>query len=92
MKKVLRIILGIILIVLGFVALVTPCTPGSWLALIGLELLGIRLLVQRKVLWLLPAKIRPRVQTWLDRLAENRWFQRLRPKREPDAKARDKRD
>jgi uncharacterized protein YqgC (DUF456 family) len=83
MKKVLRIILGIILIVLGFVALVTPCTPGSWLALIGLEILGIRLLVQRKVMWLLPAKMRPRVQAWLDRLAENRWFQRLRGRDKP---------
>lgn len=29
--------------VLGFVALVTPLTPGSWLIPIGLELIGIRL-------------------------------------------------
>ena len=36
---------GIVLILVGFVALVTPLTPGSWLMLIGLELLGFRLLL-----------------------------------------------
>ena len=92
MKKALRIILGIILIILGFAALLTPFTPGSWLALIGLELLGLRLLVQRKLLWLLPAKMRIKVQAWLDRLAENRWFRRFRPKRESDAGANSKPD
>jgi hypothetical protein len=37
-------VVGIILILLGLVALVTPLTPGSWLGLIGLELLGVRIL------------------------------------------------
>lgn len=37
-------ILGIMLVFLGFLALITPLTPGSWLAVIGLELLGIRML------------------------------------------------
>jgi len=32
------------LVFLGFLALITPLTPGSWLAVIGLELLGIRML------------------------------------------------
>jgi len=36
--------IGIILIVAGLAALVTPFTPGSWLAVIGLELIGIRIL------------------------------------------------
>ena len=90
MKKVLRIILGIVLIILGVVAFVTPFTPGSWLALIGLELLGLRLLVQRKLLWLLPAKLRPKVQAWLDRLADSRWFRRFRPTRQPGAGTGDK--
>lgn len=41
-------VLGIILIILGLAALVTPFTPGSWLAFIGLELLGIRIVAQEK--------------------------------------------
>ncbi len=51
--KFLRITLGIILVVFGFVALVTPLTPGAWLALIGLELLGFGFLVPKKLrdLW-----------------------------------------
>ncbi|MEK7200588.1 MAG: hypothetical protein AAB672_00440 [Patescibacteria group bacterium] len=36
--------IGVILILIGLTALVTPLTPGSWLAIIGLELLGIRIL------------------------------------------------
>ena len=36
-------IVGIVLIVIGLLALVTPVTPGAWLALIGLEMLGIHL-------------------------------------------------
>jgi len=40
--------------VLGVLALLTPFTPGSWLILVGLEILGLRLLFQRKVLSLLP--------------------------------------
>ena len=41
---------GIVLILVGLVALVTPLTPGSWLAIIGLELLGIRILFFDKFL------------------------------------------
>lgn len=40
----LRVIVGVGLILVGLAALVTPLTPGSWLALIGLELLGVRIL------------------------------------------------
>ena len=40
----IRKAVGVILILLGLVALVTPLTPGSWLAIIGLELLGVRIL------------------------------------------------
>lgn len=39
---------GIFLIILGIIALLTPFTPGSWLAFIGLELLGIRIFAQEK--------------------------------------------
>ena len=49
MKKALRISLGILLICLGILALLTPFTPGSWLALIGLELIGFRLLFRKKL-------------------------------------------
>jgi drug/metabolite transporter (DMT)-like permease len=33
---------GVFLILVGFIALVTPLTPGAWLGIVGLELLGIR--------------------------------------------------
>jgi hypothetical protein len=36
-------VVGVFLIVIGFAALVTPLTPGAWLGLVGLELLGIRI-------------------------------------------------
>lgn len=35
-----RSIVGILLVLLGIAALLTPLTPGSWLAIIGLQLLG----------------------------------------------------
>lgn len=50
MKTIVKKVVGIILIIAGLVALLTPLTPGSWLALIGLELLGVRLLIERKLL------------------------------------------
>ena len=37
-------VVGVILILIGLAALITPLTPGSWLAIIGLELLGVRIL------------------------------------------------
>ncbi len=40
---------GVLCIVLGLLALVTPLTPGSWLVFVGLELLGIRWLAWDKV-------------------------------------------
>jgi len=46
----LRFAIGILLVAVGVFAFVTPLTPGSWLALIGLELLGVRIL-----LWLIKA-------------------------------------
>ena len=35
---------GVILILVGLAAFFTPLTPGSWLAIIGLDLLGVRIL------------------------------------------------
>jgi hypothetical protein len=40
---------GIILLLAGLIALITPLTPGSWLAFVGAELLGIRLLFLEKI-------------------------------------------
>ncbi|MSR87691.1 MAG: hypothetical protein EXS69_00775 [Candidatus Zambryskibacteria bacterium] len=55
LKKILeenrriRKIAGVILIFVGLIALLTPFTPGSWIALIGLELLGIRFLFWERI-------------------------------------------
>ena len=50
MRRIGRQVAGAILIVLGFLALVTPATPGSWLILVGLEFLGLRLLLNGKLI------------------------------------------
>lgn len=42
-------IIGIVLIILGFLALITPLTPGSWLIFIGVELLGFRMAIWEKL-------------------------------------------
>jgi drug/metabolite transporter (DMT)-like permease len=65
MRRVLKIILGIFLIFIGVFALLTPLTPGSWLALIGLELLGLRILLERKLINLVPHKYRRKVRNLL---------------------------
>ena len=49
-KSVIKKVIGVILILYGIFALLTPLTPGSWLALIGLELVGLRQFVFRKFL------------------------------------------
>jgi hypothetical protein len=50
MTVIIKKTIGVILIIVGLAALFTPFTPGSWLALIGLELLGVRKFIFRKVL------------------------------------------
>jgi hypothetical protein len=55
------------LILIGVFALLTPLTPGSWLALIGLEILGIRILLERKLISLLPHKYRRKVRNLFKR-------------------------
>lgn len=49
----LRMTAGVLLVILGIAALFTPLTPGSWLALIGLELMGFGFLIPKKIrkLW-----------------------------------------
>ncbi len=58
--------------ILGILALLTPFTPGSWLALIGLEILGIRLVLQRKFLSLLPQRYRRKVEDMLEKKMKKR--------------------
>ena len=48
-KIITKKTIGVILIIIGLLALVTPFTPGSWLIFIGLEFLGFRILFWDKV-------------------------------------------
>lgn len=41
-------ILGTVLVVVGFFALLTPLLPGSWLIFIGFQLLGVQFLFWEK--------------------------------------------
>ena len=43
-RPIIKKVVGVVLILIGLMAFFTPFTPGSWLAVIGLELLGIRIL------------------------------------------------
>jgi len=43
MNKVFKKIIGVVLIIIGVLALVTPFTPGSWLIFVGAGLLGFKL-------------------------------------------------
>ncbi|HEY4502356.1 MAG TPA: PGPGW domain-containing protein [Candidatus Paceibacterota bacterium] len=47
--KFFRKVFGVLLLVLGFLALLTPLTPGSWLIFIGVEILGIEMLSQERI-------------------------------------------
>ncbi len=49
-KPKIKKAIGVILILVGLAALITPLTPGSWLLFIGLELLGLRVLLSDKLL------------------------------------------
>jgi hypothetical protein len=49
MKRAVRTALGVLLVLLGLLALFTPLTPGSWLVPIGLEVLGLRILLEKRI-------------------------------------------
>ncbi len=56
-KPLWKKIAGVLLIIIGVLALITPFTPGAWLAFIGFELIGVRLLAWDRVKnWLLNRK------------------------------------
>lgn len=44
-KTVLRRIAGLAMVFLGLILYLIPLLPGSWAIVIGLEILGVRLLV-----------------------------------------------
>lgn len=55
--KALKTATGVVLIIIGFLALITPLTPGAWLLFVGLEFLGIRLAAWDKLkAWLFRKK------------------------------------
>jgi uncharacterized membrane protein HdeD (DUF308 family) len=47
-NKKTRKVIGVILILVGLFALITPLTPGAWLAIVGFELLGMKILFLNK--------------------------------------------
>lgn len=47
--QILKPVLGVLCLIYGIVALVTPFTPASWLIFVGLELLGLTFLLPRGV-------------------------------------------
>jgi hypothetical protein len=49
LKNILKKTIGVIFIVWGLIALVTPFTPGSWLAIIGLQMLGFGFLLENRI-------------------------------------------
>lgn len=44
-KETLRIILGVFLIIVGLAGIILPILPGWWVILIGLEILGWKLVI-----------------------------------------------
>ena len=50
-KRKLKKALGIFLVIFGILGLILPILPGVWVIPIGLELLGWRLIIDRKKPW-----------------------------------------
>ncbi|MEI8232507.1 MAG: hypothetical protein WCG44_02070 [bacterium] len=50
-KKNLKRALGIFLVIFGICGMILPILPGWWVIPIGLELLGWRLIIDRKKPW-----------------------------------------
>lgn len=50
-KRSIKRGIGIFLIVFGILGMILPILPGWWVGLIGLELLGWRLVIDRKKPW-----------------------------------------
>lgn len=50
-KSTLRTILGVFMIIFGIAGMVLPILPGWWVAIIGIELLGWKLVIDRHKPW-----------------------------------------
>ncbi len=50
-RTTLRTALGIFLIIFGLAGMILPILPGWWVALIGLEILGWKLVIDRHKPW-----------------------------------------
>lgn len=50
-KTTLRTIFGVFLIVFGIAGMILPILPGWWVALIGLQILGWKLVIDRQKPW-----------------------------------------
>lgn len=50
-NPVIRKILGVILIIIGFAGMILPILPGWWVILIGLEIFGWRLVIDHRKPW-----------------------------------------
>lgn len=51
LKTTLKRIFGIFLIVVGILGMILPILPGVWLIPVGLQLLGWKLVINRKKPW-----------------------------------------
>ena len=49
LKNIIKKTIGVILIIIGLAALLTPLTPGSWLMLIGFQMLGWGFLLENRI-------------------------------------------
>ena len=48
-KTIVRRLVGVFLVLLGLLFYLIPFVPGTWAIVLGLEILGIRLLIQDKI-------------------------------------------
>lgn len=60
LKNQLKKVAGILLIVLGILGVILPILPGAWFIPLGLQLLGWRLVINRKKSWSEMIKLKPR--------------------------------
>jgi len=83
-RRIIRTIIAVVLILLGLAALLTPLTPGSWLILVGLELLGLRVLLRDRLCAWAKAKPESRLRRTVCRVfslgsldaAKRKWWRR----------------
>jgi hypothetical protein len=72
MKKIVKNSIGIICITLGFLALITPLTPGSWLIPIGLEILGLGFLLEGRLARFLKGKNKERFENFMKKFRKKK--------------------